>query len=196
MTSNPTFLQARNGKEDSLARKMANMITEIQDLFGPRDERYFFIGWEFDGEHPQLQLPGSGLKLVLIRLSMGASVSWNAAVHELAHECVHLLSPVAGMTNNLEEGVATWYQTQFYKREFDETPAVYGPYLGAFEAVEDLFEHSESGASVIKDLRSKSLAFGGISASDILAAAPTLDDQTAEYLVRQWSPGSARTQLI
>ena len=195
MPPNPTVALTWNGREDSLARRMGNIMAEVQDLFGPRDERFLFIGWEFSGDHPQLRLPDNGARLALIQLSMGASESWSAAVHELAHECVHLLSPVAGMTNNLEEGVATWYQTRFYHREFDRDPGIYPPYLGAFEAVADLFECADAGPNVIRDLRRKSLAFGDISASDILDAAPELDIGTADFLVRQWESGSRRDPL-
>lgn len=39
-------------------------------------------------------------------LSLNAAGYWPTAVYELAHETVHLLDPISGNTNVLEEGVA------------------------------------------------------------------------------------------
>jgi hypothetical protein len=39
-------------------------------------------------------------------LSQNAAKYWPAALYELAHETVHLLNPIAGSTNWLEEGIA------------------------------------------------------------------------------------------
>ena len=39
-------------------------------------------------------------------LSRAAECSWPEVVFEIAHETIHLLNPVIGGTNNLEEGVA------------------------------------------------------------------------------------------
>lgn len=40
------------------------------------------------------------------KLSRNAANYWPTAVYELAHETVHLLNPIAGHTNFLEEGIA------------------------------------------------------------------------------------------
>lgn len=43
---------------------------------------------------------------VIVRLSRNGECYWPTVVYEMAHETVHLLNPVSGDTNNLEEGVA------------------------------------------------------------------------------------------
>ena len=41
-----------------------------------------------------------------VELSRATERSWSLAVFEMAHETVHLLNPIPGNTNNLEEGIA------------------------------------------------------------------------------------------
>ena len=43
---------------------------------------------------------------VIVRLSRNGECYWPTVVFEMAHETVHLLNPIPGNANNLEEGVA------------------------------------------------------------------------------------------
>lgn len=184
---NPTIAQNWGNRDVSLARQMSEIITEVTSLFGPRDSRFLFIGWEFIGERPQIFFPSSGERHVLIRLSMNASEFWNTAIHELAHECVHLLSPVVGVANNLEEGVATWYADRFYRRATARDPGpISAPYFDAYDAVVELFDRSPHGPETIRELRREQSSFSQMDASLILRIVPSLDPVLADFLVRQW----------
>ena len=187
MPLNPTISQPWGGVTVSLARQTSQALRELEEQFGPMDRSFLFIGWEFAGEHPQIFHADLGNKHVLMRLSMKASEYWNTAVHELAHECVHLLHPVVGTANNFEEGLATWYADYFYRRVVGLDPgSISEAYSGAYDAVVEFFEHSEDGSWVIRELRKKSLAFSDITAPDILRFVPTLSPITADFLVRKW----------
>lgn len=184
---NPTIAQKWGNREVSLARQMSEVMTEITSLFGPRDDSFQFIGWEFIGERPQIFYPSSGERHVLIRLSMKASEYWNTAIHELAHECVHLLSPIVGRANNLEEGVATWYADRFYRRTTSRDPGpISDHYRGAYDAVVELFGRSQDGPETIRKLRLEQSSFAQIDSALLLRVVPTLDPALASFLVRQW----------
>lgn len=184
---NPTIAQKWGNRDVSLARQMSEIMTEVTSLFGPRDERFLFIGWEFIGERPQIFFPSSGERHVLIRLSMKASEFWNTAIHELAHECVHLLSPVVGAANNLEEGVATWYADRFYRHTTSRDPGpISDRYRGAYDAVVELFARSPHGPETIRELRTAQSSFSQMDASLLLRIVPNLDPVLASFLVRQW----------
>ncbi|MDH4444345.1 MAG: hypothetical protein QE267_04365 [Akkermansiaceae bacterium] len=187
MPLNPTISQTWSGNRVSLARQTSQILTELEEQFGPMDRSFLFIGWEFDGEHPMIFHADSGNKHVLMRLSLKASEYWNTAVHELAHECVHLLHPVVGTANNFEEGLATWYADYFYRKVVGLDPGgISEAYAGAHDAFLEFLEHAEDGSFVIRELRKKSLAFSDITAFDLLRFVPTLSPITADFLVRKW----------
>lgn len=168
---------------------MSEIMTEVSERFGPRDDRFFFIGWEFFGESPKLIFPSSGSRHVMIRLSMSASERWSTAVHELAHECVHLLCPIFGdQVSTLEEGVASWYSFDFYRR----TTGLGGgdvdtDYRPAHGAVMQLFAEAADGPQVIRRLREEYSCFSDITSEAILRAVPSFDPHLADFLVSHWS---------
>ena len=47
-----------------------------------------------------------------MELSRAGKYYWPTVVFEMAHETVHLLDPIVGNTNNLEEGVATAFSVE------------------------------------------------------------------------------------
>lgn len=64
----------------------------------------------------------------------GASLYWPTVVFELAHEVVHLLDPIAGNGNKLEEGVAVEFSIYVQKKL--GVPVVQQPTRGfCFEAL-------------------------------------------------------------
>jgi len=87
-----------------------------------------------------------------VALSMAASGYWPTVIFELAHETVHLLDPIAGYTNWLEEGIAVDYSiyAQFL---FGLTPLQPepGPYMEALQLVRTLPGGSFSAARVIRE---------------------------------------------
>ncbi len=81
------------------------LLQAVESLLGPRDSRYTICQPRF------LTTPGqphiwSTTDQAGAYVSTAAAGYWPTLVYELAHETVHLLNPVVGPTNLLEEGVA------------------------------------------------------------------------------------------
>jgi hypothetical protein len=81
-------------------------LNTLEKLFGSRDRSWPRVEVTFGGEHPQAQFPELGR--VIIRLSNNARYNRRKAAFQLAHECVHVLSP-GGRANYAEEGIAEYF---------------------------------------------------------------------------------------
>ena len=81
------------------------LLGRAETLLGSRDQSKKVYRPQFTDCGPNLRntLNRDG---AFVELSRAAETEWAEAVFEMAHETVHLLNPVAGNTNNLEEGVA------------------------------------------------------------------------------------------
>jgi hypothetical protein len=80
-----------------------------ESCFGQRDMTYELRPPAFAPDGPYIMVWHEP-KAVGAILSPNAANSWDVAIFELAHECVHMLNPVTGYTNHLEEGIATDFQ--------------------------------------------------------------------------------------
>jgi len=104
--------------EQTLMQELLRIFKEAELLFGPRDSSY------------QLSMPRitecassrtfiiRALRMTRIYLSRDARIkSWLAST-ELAHEAIHVLSPVAfgGALTILEEGLAEWFAQRYVSR--------------------------------------------------------------------------------
>ncbi|MGT2469291.1 hypothetical protein [Paraburkholderia terrae] len=97
---------------------MGAILQEVERKYGPRDLTYTPLGVEFYGERPGIWFPGN-CKHVAIRLSMSAVGNLPIAIYQLAHECVHLLSPSGGSDATvLEEGLATHFSEDYASRMY------------------------------------------------------------------------------
>ena len=81
------------------------LLSLAESVLGPRDISKTIFQPQFDDDGPQIRNT-STLDGAFVELSRNAEYYWPTAVYEMAHETVHLLDPVPGNTNNLEEGVA------------------------------------------------------------------------------------------
>ena len=81
------------------------LLDAAESLLGSRDRFKKVYQPEFTDHGPNLRNTPN-LNGAFVELSRAAETDWAEAVFEMAHETVHLLNPVAGNTNNLEEGVA------------------------------------------------------------------------------------------
>jgi len=81
------------------------LLTLAESLLGHRDQSRKVYQPQFTDHGPNLRNTPN-LNGAFVELSRTAETDWAEAVFEMAHETVHLLNPVAGNTNNLEEGVA------------------------------------------------------------------------------------------
>lgn len=90
---------------DSLWQLQCELLALAEAQLGPRDSTKNVYQPTFDVNGPHL-MNTPGLDGAFVRLSANAAGYWPTAVYEMAHETVHLLNPVVGNTNWLEEGIA------------------------------------------------------------------------------------------
>ena len=81
------------------------LLGQAETLLGPRDQSKKVYQPQFTDRGPQIRNTPN-LDGAFVELSRAAETDWAETVFEMAHETVHLLNPVAGNTDNLEEGVA------------------------------------------------------------------------------------------
>ena len=91
------------------------MIHLVEELFGPRDTSYTVYQIETGYEVPQIMYYDNCPKGIYIRLVTDPAEYLSKACYQLAHETVHLLAPIRGIANNLEEGIATYFAGHYMK---------------------------------------------------------------------------------
>ena len=123
----------------TLATRLANMLYKAEQLYGPRDLSWTVVGVEFGTDIPSIWFPQPG-KNVAIRLTTSALNSKETAYYELAHECIHLLSPAGRVVVPvIEEGLATVFSEDYYEEVFQQKATTRMPsYAKAAALVRDL----------------------------------------------------------
>ena len=172
------------------------LLDEAEELFGPRLEPYpcMYTGINFEGNRSQIYFWGKGkngrFKYVTIRLRKSCRANLKSAIFELAHECIHLLSPVLiAEDTNLEEGLACWYAKRWATRAPQAVPErALDPfrdsrYNNALEAVEKLLAVDEK---VVMRIRQIEPDISKITAAQILLEAPWLKEKEAKWLVAKF----------
>ena len=97
----------------TLASHLGHMLEMAEQKFGPRDKSYTILGFEFRAGLPQILFPGNG-KNVIVQLDSANLNDQNLPLLQMAHECVHLLSPVLpANVSVLEEGLATYFSKEY-----------------------------------------------------------------------------------
>ena len=142
-----------------------------EGLFGPRDTSYTVLHIEPGHEKPKIWFPSTEYpKHIIIHLVTDPDENMSKACYQLAHETVHLLAPVRGNANNLEEGVATYFAGHYMKVRMEEPK--WGPgkesYQEVLEKVSPLFEKD---VKCIRKIR-KNQKFSMISKDRIRQASP------------------------
>lgn len=174
----------------TLPLRLSNMLYLAEDLFGPRDRSYTPAGIGFVSGIPHVFFPGEtkqNRKHITIRLGLEAATDTPQAYYQLAHETVHLLSPEGmrakcGVTNNLEEGVATYYASYYMKMEMGQPNwhSTLPSYQKAFEKVAPLLDKDKY---CIRDLRTVQPEFTKITEEQISNAFPDLSAKDIKYLL-------------
>jgi hypothetical protein len=108
------------GPRNTLAYHFGEMMTSAQSLFGPRNTSFLFLGFEFIPYHARVRYVTE--YSAVIQLSFRAMMNPIEAYFELAHECVHLLSPNPYKpVTILEEGMASVFSL-IYMRDIMRVP--------------------------------------------------------------------------
>lgn len=135
-----------------LMDELLKVLEEAEFLFGPRDRSYELLEPRITERAIGQAFEISPRKMRLYLTSHAKTRSM--ASYELAHEVVHMLSPVYwGQATMLEEGLGTYFSHKYVKREYGIDydgviyPHNYGP---ALRAVSTLLAKNEF---LIKELR-------------------------------------------
>lgn len=104
----------------TLVTRLGDMLTRAEQLYGARDHSWTILGIEFGGDIPQIWYPGD-TNHIAIQLSSHVLDSTALAYYQLAHECIHLLSPTKSAPL-LEEGLATIFAEDYVSDLFGFTP--------------------------------------------------------------------------
>lgn len=173
--------KTQGGYSWTLVSRLGQMLRMAESLFGERDKNYTVLGIEFVGDNPRVWYPGN-CGNVAIQLSTSAMNDVNQACYQLAHECIHLLSPSGGKgVNNLEEGLATYFASYYMKVEFGQ------PNWSNSEPKYQLAEQATGrllamNSSAIKTIRDSSPSFSSFTPSMLINQAPSLSAEDAKYL--------------
>jgi len=162
-----------------------DLIGVAEELMGPRSLAFRLRAPTFQDGGPRLRF-SPDLSEVWVELSRNAAGYWPTLVFELAHETIHLLDPVIGYTNFLEEGVATHFQ-------FLITPKISGVEipvtLESYRAAQSLvLELGSRPFEVARLVRARCGALGRASAEDLWSLFPFADSGVIESLVSTCIP--------
>lgn len=173
-----------SGYTYTIASRASHAMCEVESLFGPRVDGFFYAGHEFSANGPQTWFPGN-CGHVVIQLSLECMNDYNRAVFQISHEVVHLLSPqIRGTANNLEEGLATWFQERYTLRETGQTMTTTMPcYSAAKSAVSQLLSIDPDS---VRKMREIEPCLASISEALIRDICPSLPETTARFLAARF----------
>nr|WP_298114081.1 hypothetical protein [uncultured Pseudomonas sp.] len=156
------------------------LLRKAEELIGPRDPQKEIFQPTFDRKGPFImnRFQGDGAWAVL---SFNASNYWPTALYELAHETIHLLDPVEGFTNYLEEGIAVAFSLELSRTQTNHAmPAPTDKFYGrALELVKALPVDPFSSAHRI---RSKCRKLSLARHQDLKELFPELEEEIAHEL--------------
>jgi hypothetical protein len=110
------------------------LLMMAENLVGARDKTKNIYQPTFHENGPQIRNTPS-FDGAFVELGNGSKADWPTVVFEMAHETIHLLNPIAGYTNWLEEGVAVEFS--IYAQNKYELFPIQQPTVGSyFEALQ------------------------------------------------------------
>lgn len=145
-----------------ISSRLCDMIHHAEELFGQRDESYTVHHIETGHKKPQIMYFNNCPKGIYIRLFTDPAENMSRACYQLAHETVHLLAPVRGVANNLEEGVATYFGAYYMKVRMNEPN--WGPVKDSYkEVLAKVKPTLDTDKYCIRELRRKTSKFSDMS---------------------------------
>ena len=164
----------------TLTTRLGEMLLMAEAQFGERDKSYSILGIEFQENGPQIWFPGN-CGNIAIQLSMSAIGNGPIACYQLAHECVHLLSPQANRSaNTLEEGLATVFSERYVEKSFGvQVKPDLQCYAEAAVLAQELISHDPD---AIKILRAEEPVISKTTCDQIMNSFPGLEENLATRL--------------
>ena len=89
----------------ALWRLQNDLLSRAESVLGQRDGSKKICQPQFTDEGPQLR-NSPNMDGAWAELGRSGESDWPTVLYQMAHETVHLLDPICGVSNNLEEGVA------------------------------------------------------------------------------------------
>lgn len=185
--------------ERELKEELSEILEQVEELYGPRDRSYEILEpriTECFYAHPNVY-PSKKVRICLTR---GAKTSRYVASAILAHEAVHVLTPASiGVERDtlLEEGLATYFEFKYMKRNYGVEYETSGSrlYDAAWRGVSQLLEKNEY---VVKELRTHQPVITKID-EKLLVEVAGVDPELAKFLVRDfwndWEPPVSSSTL-
>lgn len=179
--------RGNRGERNTLAYRFGEIMTIAENLFGQRNTSYLFLGFEFVPGHARVRYVTD--KSLVIQLSFQAMHNPMEAYAELAHECIHLLSPHPRISVKiLEEGMATVFSFM-YMRDTMKAPILTTEqehYDEAARLVAMLMQIDPYG---IKKIREEEPDTRNITKELIQKYYPTIPEEVAARLARTFLTG-------
>jgi hypothetical protein len=160
-------------------------LIEAEELFGKRLSNYEYMGIELNEDGPpQIWYPQG--KYVVIQVSQSVMDSYPQAIFQISHEVIHLLSPNGRPnTNNLEEGLATYFSKIMTDRDSGDVNYAFGniqksKYFRPFEIVSALLAVDPE---AVKKLRAIQPSIGEITKQNFIDLGIELDEGIIDELL-------------
>ena len=127
------------------------LLAAAESRFGQRDTNKQIYQPIFRDDGPIL-INTPNLDGAFAALSQNAAVYWPTAVYELAHETVHLLNPIVGFANWLEEGIAVAFSIEMSSEltRHPQFPSEGSNYAIAMSLLQSLPKEYQEAAKLIR----------------------------------------------
>lgn len=182
-------LATNDGYTWTLASRLGGMLRDAEDKFGERDRSYTILGIEFCGDFPQVWYPDN-CRHVVIQLTESCLTNLQEACYQLAHECIHLLSPSGSNdSTNVEEGVACYFAAYYMRTEFAQQ---FWPTLPSYRRAFALVTpRLDADVHCMRRLRKEHSSFSQIPKEAIAAEFPALSSSDIDFLACKFDRNAA-----
>ena len=168
-----------------LPLRLRQMLDMAEELFGARDESFSVTGIAFWEGSPTIDFPqGYEAKEIDIWLQIvlrdDMDFAMKRACYQLAHETVHLLSPVCRKKGTyLEEGVACYFSVHYMTNKLNQNESIWmntgdPKYQSALNLIKCHLDNNKYG---VKELREGGRGFGEIYPEELSEKFPDLNPE-------------------
>lgn len=173
-----------DASHSALWQLQLELIGRIERFLGPRDLQKRLFQPVFGTGVPCI-VNTPALDGAFARLSPNAAGYWPTAVYELAHESVHLMNPIPGHTNFLEEGIAVAFSIAMSSETGHTMSPDIPAYLEALSLVR-LLPHSPLEAG--RQIRLHCNALSSATEGDLVAIFPSVEESSLRRLCEPCVP--------
>ncbi len=170
----------------TITSQLGHMLQDAEKLYGERDSSYTILGVEVsDDTVSQIWFPGN-CKHIAVQITENCLNDLSQAVFQVAHEVIHLLSPVKfGETTVLEEGLATLFSIEYPRDNSfgDKVPLSGKNYMTAYTSVQKLLQIDPL---IIKKMRESEPTISKIDAALITVTNSNVPPDLAIKLTEQF----------